>query len=106
MVTLPKTSHAATCAFWLGILSWIFGPFTAIPAIVFGHIARRDIKKSEGRLTGNGMALTGLILGYVFGIGTLLMAGIILSDYLAVSSMSIHIEDQPAQSAPSTSAKH
>ena len=31
-----------------------------------GHVARHKIQKSEGRLTGQGMALAGLIMGYVF----------------------------------------
>jgi hypothetical protein len=36
-----------------------------IPAIILGHISRSRIRKSMGRLQGEGMALTGLILGYV-----------------------------------------
>ena len=36
-----------------------------IPAIIVGHISLSRIKKSMGRLKGEGMALTGLILGYI-----------------------------------------
>lgn len=36
-----------------------------IPAIILGHISLSKIKKSMGRLKGEGMALTGLILGYL-----------------------------------------
>ena len=38
---------------------------TGIPAIIIGHISLSRIKKSMGRLKGEGMALTGLILGYI-----------------------------------------
>jgi type IV pilus assembly protein PilA len=36
-----------------------------IPAIILGHISRSKIRKNMGRLQGDGMALTGLILGYI-----------------------------------------
>ena len=36
----------------------------SICAIVCGHIARRQIRKSKGLEQGKGIALTGLILGY------------------------------------------
>ena len=42
-------------------LSW----FAGIPALILGHISRSKIKKSMGRLQGDGLALTGLILGYI-----------------------------------------
>ncbi len=59
----------APIAIWslvLGILSFFFcGFFTAIPAIICGHIGRSTIRKSGGALGGSGMATAGLILGYV-----------------------------------------
>jgi type II secretory pathway pseudopilin PulG len=36
-----------------------------IPAVILGHISRSKIRKSMGRLRGDGMALTGLVLGYI-----------------------------------------
>jgi hypothetical protein len=39
---------------------------TFIPAIILGHMARRQIRKSGEQ--GDGMALAGLILGYVGGV--------------------------------------
>jgi hypothetical protein len=36
-----------------------------IPAIILGHISRSEIRKSEGRLKGEGLALAGLIMGYI-----------------------------------------
>jgi hypothetical protein len=50
----------------LGILSFMcLGIFGAIPAIICGHVARSTIRKSNGLLRGEGLALAGLILGYV-----------------------------------------
>lgn len=58
-------STTAIVSLVMGILSWIVlpvvGPFVAIIA---GHMARREIAQSEGRLGGAGMALAGMILGY------------------------------------------
>jgi hypothetical protein len=41
--------------------------FTLIPsilAVIFGHIAKGEIRASGGQQGGDGMALAGLILGY------------------------------------------
>jgi type IV pilus assembly protein PilA len=37
----------------------------SIVAIIFGHLSLSDIRKSAGRLTGQGMAIAGLVLGYL-----------------------------------------
>ena len=63
-----KTSAAAIISLSFGALSWIFGWWVLmIPsfvAVVAGHIARSDIKNSNGMLEGDGLAIGGLILGY------------------------------------------
>lgn len=41
------------------------GPITGIPAIICGHMARARIKLEQDKLSGAGMALAGLIMGYV-----------------------------------------
>jgi hypothetical protein len=51
--------------FWLG---W-FGSFLAV---IFGHVALSQIKQSGGRQEGNGLAIAGLVLGYM-GLATLLL---------------------------------
>jgi pentatricopeptide repeat protein len=45
----------------------IFGLFlpAAIVAVVLGHLSLSEIKRSAGRLTGRGMAIAGLVLGYL-----------------------------------------
>jgi len=54
----------------MAIASLIFGFFfvffpLSIPAIVFGHIALSQIKRSAGRLGGRGLAIAGLVMGYL-----------------------------------------
>jgi len=62
-----KTDGGAIASLILGIASIVLclNIFTGIPAIITGHISYSKIKKSMGRLKGEGMALTGLILGYI-----------------------------------------
>ena len=63
-ISLPS-SQLAVASLVLGILSWVVLPVLgAIGAIVCGHMARRDIRASRGALGGDGMAVTGLVLGY------------------------------------------
>lgn len=61
-----QTSTLAIISLIGGILGWVgvvgIGP---IVAIICGHMAKGEISKSGGRLTGGGMATAGLILGYL-----------------------------------------
>ncbi|MBS0581898.1 MAG: DUF4190 domain-containing protein [Proteobacteria bacterium] len=61
------TSVSAIMSLIFGILSWIAIPFLgAIVAIVCGHIARGEIRRAPpGTLQGDGLAVGGLILGYL-----------------------------------------
>ncbi|MES2982586.1 MAG: DUF4190 domain-containing protein [Verrucomicrobiota bacterium] len=68
----PANSGLATASLILGI-SGFFCLITSIPAIICGHIARSNIKESQGRIGGSGMALAGLITGYL-GFGIVLIA--------------------------------
>lgn len=58
----PQTSGKAIASLVCGILH-VFPLF--IVAIVLGHMSLSEIKKSSGRLKGEGIALAGLILGYL-----------------------------------------
>jgi len=61
-----KTDGKAIGSLVCGILSLtVFSCLTGIPAIILGHMSRSAIQKSMGRLKGEGMALAGLIMGYV-----------------------------------------
>lgn len=61
----PETSDKAIVSLVVGIASLLFSVPAAVVAIVFGHLAKAEIRRSHGRLTGNGMAIAGLILGYI-----------------------------------------
>ena len=59
-------STAAIVSFAFGVGAWILLPFiAAIVAVISGHIARREIRASQGRLDGDGFAVAGLVLGYI-----------------------------------------
>ena len=61
-----ETSTLAIVSLISGILSWFLFPLIgAIIAIITGHMARREIRDSQGGLTGDGMAIAGLVLGYI-----------------------------------------
>jgi type IV pilus assembly protein PilA len=60
---VPPTSGKAIGSLIAGIFGFIFP--AAITAVILGHMSRSEIRKSNGRLKGDGMALAGLILGYV-----------------------------------------
>lgn len=63
---LPQQSNTALIALIMGILSFVVLPFVgAIVAIVLGRNARREIQQSGGRLSGDGMALAGIVLGWI-----------------------------------------
>jgi type IV pilus assembly protein PilA len=99
VTTPPATSGMAIGSLISGLFSFFFP--AAIAAIVLGHIARSNIRKSAGRLTGNGIALAGLILGYLglafipvivmivaaIAIPNLLRARIAANEAMAVSSI-------------------
>jgi type IV pilus assembly protein PilA len=57
-----RTSGKAIASLLCGLLFFI--PFLFIVAIVFGHLALSEIKRSAGRLKGEGLAIAGLVLGY------------------------------------------
>jgi len=60
-----KISAAAVASLALGIISLVFlGLFAGIPAVICGHVSLSNIKKNS-ILTGKGMAIAGLITGYL-----------------------------------------
>ncbi len=62
----PRNSALAIWSLILGILSLtLCSLFSGIPAIICGHMANGRIKRSGGLLTGQGLALAGLITGYI-----------------------------------------
>lgn len=60
-----RTSGLAIASFVLGLLG-LCG-IGSLLAVIFGHCALSEIDKSGGAVTGRGLAVAGLVLGYVFG---------------------------------------
>lgn len=65
----PKNSGLAICSLVCGILAILLsvvciGPLFSIPAVICGHMAYGRIRRSAGALSGQGLALGGLITGY------------------------------------------
>lgn len=58
----PRTNGYAIGSLVCGIAGTMFG-VPAVPAIVLGHIARRRIRETGEQ--GDGLAVAGLVLGYV-----------------------------------------
>lgn len=64
--TRPYTSGFAVAALIFGIVGLIGLPLVgAILALACGYKGRNDIDRSHGRLTGRGMAVAGVVMGYV-----------------------------------------
>lgn len=61
------TSTLAVFSLIFGILCWFALPFVgAIIAVICGHAARGEIRRAPiGTIDGDGMALAGVILGWV-----------------------------------------
>ena len=70
----PKTNGLAIASLVCSFFFWLYG-LGAVLAIVFGFIARSQIKRSAGMQRGGGMALAGIIIGF---------AGIVIGVVLAV----------------------
>ena len=66
-VPRPQTSTPAVLSLVFGIVCWIGLPLLgAIIAVVCGHLARGEIRRAPpDTIHGAGLALAGLILGYL-----------------------------------------
>ena len=69
---LPVNGKTSSLAIWslvLGCLGLILlviciGPLFAVAAVICGHLAHSRIKKSNGVVSGGGLAVAGLVTGY------------------------------------------
>ncbi len=80
---VARTNGLAVASLVLGIVGWALCGIGSILAIVFGVIARNQIRASGGREGGDGMAKAGVILGCVFLV--LLVAYVIVVAIVAAS---------------------
>ena len=78
--SVARTNGLAIASLACGLAQFVFGPVTTIPAIVFGHVARHQIKRTGEQ--GAGLALAGLILGWatvILGLLLLLIVGVAMT---------------------------
>jgi hypothetical protein len=97
-----RTNGLAITALVLGLVPVVFWPlalFLGIAAVITGHIARKQIRraKAEGRdEQGAGMALAGLILGYVWIVlsilGTIALVLVLTLAVPAITQVSVRNE--------------
>jgi hypothetical protein len=72
--SVPRTNPFAIASLVVGIVwMWWIG---SVLAIVFGHVALKQIADAEGRQSGRGLAIAGLSLGYF---GTLALLAVLIS---------------------------
>lgn len=61
-----QTSALAITSLVSGLLGWTFLPLVgSLVAIVTGHMARAEIRRSNGQVDGDGLAVAGLVLGWL-----------------------------------------
>ena len=60
--TPPQTSGMAITSLVLGVLGLFTCGLTALFGLIFGILGLRKIKRSEGRLTGLGLAIAGIVV--------------------------------------------
>jgi uncharacterized protein YqgC (DUF456 family) len=87
----PKTNTLAilSLVFSIGsfLVTWFVPLVASIAGVVCGHIARGQIKRSGGSETGEGLALAGLIIGYIgiaMGLATMLFLSAVLAALTAL----------------------
>lgn len=61
----PQTSVLAVLSLLFSLLTILLGPLGFIPGIVFGHLARSEIRRRP-EMSGRGVATAGLVIGYIF----------------------------------------
>jgi uncharacterized membrane protein len=63
---VARNSTWAILSLIAGIATWTILPgVTALLAIIFGYVAKKEIRNGNGLVTGGGMATWGLVLGWI-----------------------------------------
>lgn len=63
---IRQTNSLAVVSLVCGILGWTLLPFLgSVVAIICGHMARSEIRRSPQTQEGDGLAVAGLVMGYL-----------------------------------------
>ena len=79
----PATNGLAIASLVCGVAQMMLWPLATIPAVVLGHVARHQIRRTGEQ--GAGLALAGLILGWI-GVGFVALA--VIAAVLVVAAVS------------------
>jgi hypothetical protein len=81
-----QTSSAAIASLVLGLLGITFLPLIgSVLAIVFGHVASKEIDRSQGTISGRAMAIVGLVLGYLV-VGAAVVAAVVIFVLIVIAA--------------------
>jgi len=80
VTTSARTNGLAIASLACGLAQFAFGPMATIPAIVLGHMARSQIKRTGEQ--GAGLALAGLVLGW----GAVILGIVLIAVGLAIAA--------------------
>jgi Domain of unknown function (DUF4190) len=72
-----QTNGYAIASLVLGIV-WIWA-IGSILALIFGYKAKAEIDRSYGRQSGRGMAIAGIVLGWIGVVGTALLFALVIA---------------------------
>jgi hypothetical protein len=86
------TNSMAIASMVLGVAEFFTAGLTAIPAVICGHIARRQMKETAQR--GDGLATSGLVLGYM---AIIFWSVLIAASLVGVAISIAHNGGQPIQ---------
>jgi hypothetical protein len=64
-VVQQRTNGMSIASLVLGILGWLY-LIPAILALIFGYVGKKQIDQSGGAQGGRGMAVAGIVLGWVW----------------------------------------
>ena len=82
-VAPPKNNALAIASLVCGVAQVMLWPLATIPAVVLGHVARHQIRRTGEQ--GAGLAMAGLVLGWI-GVGFAVLAILGLVAMVAVTS--------------------
>ena len=75
---VPRTNGLAVASFVCSLFFWLYG-IGAVLAVVFGFVARSQIKRSGGTQKGKGLALAGIVIGLVSLIAIAVVVAIVVA---------------------------
>jgi uncharacterized membrane protein len=87
------TNGLAIASLACGVGQLIFGPLATVPAIVLGHMARHQIKRTNEE--GAGIALAGLLMGWAVVTLSVLLVFLVVAAFGASSHGAITVQPGP-----------